>query len=64
MKLRIFFTPSIAVVTLGGLAGLLLSTVWASPWPIDLILLPFASFYLVLFAISGWALRRIYCIER
>ncbi|HEY6981130.1 PIG-L deacetylase family protein [Reyranella sp.] len=64
MKLRIFFTPSVPVALLGGLAGVLWWTVSASPWPLDLIFLPFAAFYLLLFAISGWALARLRAIER
>lgn len=64
MKLRIFFAPSIPVVVLGVLAGVLSWVVWASPWPVNLLLLPFASFYVALFAISAWALGRIHVLER
>ncbi|MBS0224373.1 MAG: PIG-L family deacetylase [Proteobacteria bacterium] len=64
MKVRIFFTPSIPVVVLGVFAGFLWLIVWASPWPANLLLLPFASFYLTLFAISAWALARVHVLER
>jgi LmbE family N-acetylglucosaminyl deacetylase len=64
MKLRIFFTPAIAVALLGAAALLFAIVVLAGSRPFDLLALPLMLFYLVLFAMSGWALLRIRAIER
>lgn len=64
MKLRLFFTPSTAVLLLGLCAALFWGTTLVAGWPLGLLPLPFAIFYSVLFAVSGWALSRILAIER
>ncbi len=64
MKLRLFGRPDIAVALLG-LAALLLGALALDiGWPWGLVALPFALFYLALFAVSAWALLRLQSLER
>jgi len=64
MKLRIFGKPAIPVGLLGLTALLLGAAVLAIGWPWSLIVLPFALFYLALFAFAGSALIRVGALER
>lgn len=64
MKVRLFFTPWIAVALLAGVALLLSCATAVVGFPYGFALLPVAGFYLVLFAISAVALHRILSIEQ
>lgn len=64
MKLRIFFTPSIAVALLGAATVLLWCMAMRIPLPYASVALPFALFYSALLVMAGWALWRIHAIER
>ena len=64
MKLRIYFRPRLAVLLLGGAAGLSWSAVLAPGWPLGAIALPFALHYSMLASLSAWALWRIHALER
>jgi LmbE family N-acetylglucosaminyl deacetylase len=63
MKLRIYFRPSIAVLWLGAFAVLFWCAALVFGSGVRWLALPFAVFYTLLFAISGWALWRIHVIE-
>ena len=63
MKLRIYFRPSIAVLLLGVFAVLLWCLILVFGPGLRWLVLPFAFFYTLLLAISGWALWRIHVIE-
>lgn len=64
MKLRIYFRPWLAVLLLGGAAGLSWGAVAVPGWPLGVIALPFSLFYSILFGLSAWALWRIHVLER
>ena len=64
MKLRIYFRPWLAVLLLGGAAGLSWGAVIVPGWPVGVIALPFALFYSILLGLSAWALWRIHVLER
>jgi LmbE family N-acetylglucosaminyl deacetylase len=64
MKLRILFTPSIAVALLGTAALMLWCLAVVSPLPYAAVALPLALFYSALLVMSGWSLWRIHAIER
>ncbi|SKA37231.1 N-acetylglucosaminyl deacetylase, LmbE family [Enhydrobacter aerosaccus] len=63
MKVRLFFAPARAVALLGTFALLLCAATVFLAQPLCLFLLPFAAFYLGLFALSAWALGRIIALE-
>ena len=64
MKLRLFGRPDPAVALLGLAALLLCAAALDIGWPWGLLVLPFALFYLALFAVSAWALLRLQSLER
>jgi LmbE family N-acetylglucosaminyl deacetylase len=64
MKLRLFGRPAPAVALLGLAALLLCAAVLDIGWPWGLLVLPFALFYVALFAVSAWALLRLQSLER
>jgi LmbE family N-acetylglucosaminyl deacetylase len=64
MKLRLFGRPGPAVALLGLAALLLCAAALDIGWPWGLLVLPFALFYLALFAVSAWALLRLQSLER
>jgi len=64
MKLRLFGQPRLAVALLGLVALLLWAVMLDIGWPWGLAVLPFAVFYLGLFAVSAWALLRLQSLER
>jgi LmbE family N-acetylglucosaminyl deacetylase len=64
MKLRLYFKPWAAVVLLGAAALLFWCVVLLAGRGIAWVALPFAIFYSLLFAVSSWALQRIWVLER
>lgn len=64
MKLRLFGQPAFAAALLGLAALLLWAVVLDIGWPLGLVVLPVALFYLALFAVSAWALLRLQSLER
>ena len=64
MKLRIYFKPWVAVLLLGAAALLFWCAVALVGRDFVFLALPFAVFYSLLFALSGWALLRICILER